>query len=644
MTEFTDKILVWLPSPMGDAMLATPALRAIRRHFDSAKITFLANRVVREVLSPNPFNNDWIDQTTDNPLALAQTLRSHHFTKAVLLKNSFASALTVFLAAIPSRIGYTRQARSMLLTETLHPPCLSNGKFKPISMIDYYFAIASWLGADTSDRTLQLQIEPGVIDGLRAKLPQVFDAPGPVVVLVPGGAFGLSKCWPADPFAQTADWLIENCSATVVVSVSPEPLETQIAADICSCAKHSLVNLAQNPLTLAELKALFSIAELVITNDTGPRHIAIAFKRKVITLFGPNDPAWTETDHGKEIQIVGNVPCAPCARPACAKTPHLCMNSITTQMVCDAAADLLSNRRTSPFIFAQPRFIETSKSFFVNADYKETLTNMGLDSVDSVFHFNKGENLTKNNLAPYRNRLRLQITPAPATLFLKRYDRPPIRLQIVNWLSQRHRRSLSSCELEPTLYLSAASINVPAVVAFGWQWGTVFERRSFIITRAIPHAESLERKLPLYVTDPQTPHDRSLCKDFFTRLAAFIRKFHNTGYRHRDLYLSHIFSDDAAEFHLIDLARAFQPRVFAERFRTKDIAQLHYSAPAQYFSNTDRLRFYLAYIGHTRLTKDDKRFIRKVITKAHRMAQHDLKHDRAVPFLRPRTRNLRCHA
>jgi hypothetical protein len=83
---------------------------------------------------------------------------------------------------------------------------------------------------------------------------------------------------------------------------------------------------------------------------------------------------------------------------------------------------------------------------------------------------------------------------------------------------------------------------------------------------------------------------------------------------------------------LIDLARAFKPMLFRERFRVKDIAQLHYSAPGKYFSRTDRLRFYLRYAGQNKLTAKDKAFIRKIMKKTKSMAQHNIKHGRAVPF------------
>lgn len=336
-----ENILVWLPSPMGDAVLCTPALRAIRLRFSSGKICFFANGVVHDVLSPCRFNNMWLSQQSNNPFTIAKMLKGHNFTHAILLKNSFSSALAVFLAQIPSRIGYARQGRGVFLTEQLYSPKLPNGKFKPAPMVDYYLAIASWLGAEAIDRSLELITDPGDKGTLSEKLPQIFNSGGPVVVLVPGGAYGPSKYWLPERFAQTADWLIANYKATVVVSVSADPTEKQIADHICNLSKHKLVNLGQTTVSLGQLKSLFSVADLVITNDTGPRHIAIALGRKVISLFGPNDPLWTNTSYEDEIKIVGEAPCVPCTRPTCKENEHLCMQAITVDMVCDAAKKLL---------------------------------------------------------------------------------------------------------------------------------------------------------------------------------------------------------------------------------------------------------------------------------------------------------------
>ena len=326
---------------MGDAVLCTPALRAIRQLFSSAKITFFANPIVRQVLSGTDLNDAWLEQQSNCPFETAKKLKANNFTHAILFKNSFGSALVAFLARIPIRTGYARSGRSLLLTDKLYTAKLPCGKFKPISMVDYYLAIASWLGADIENTQLELALEAKDCQTLKEKLPQIANTDQPIVVLVPGGAFGPSKCWPSDRFAKTADWLIENYNAKIVVSVSPNPAEKQIAQDICRQSKNKLINLAESSVSIGELKSLLAVAELVITNDTGPRHIAIALKRKLVTLFGPNDPAWTDTGYENEIQIVGTADCAPCQKPVCRKDTLICMESITAETVCEAAKRLL---------------------------------------------------------------------------------------------------------------------------------------------------------------------------------------------------------------------------------------------------------------------------------------------------------------
>jgi heptosyltransferase-2 len=354
MQQTRYEILVWLPSPLGDAVLCTPALRAIRQHFKDSRITIFANPVVCEVLSSSNFIDRCLEQSTNNPLAIAKMLKAHKFTHAILFKNSFGSALAVFLAGISSRIGYARDGRGLLLTDKLYPLKLPDGKFKPVSMIDYYLSIASRLGADTADKNLELFVDRQDQENLKAKLPQVIKSEVPVIIIVPGAAGGPSKCWPSERFAQTADWFITNYNATVVISVAPNPAERQIAQEICDLSRlsqraqrsrleHKLINLADSPISLGELKALIACADLVISNDTGPRHIAIALRRKIISLLGPNNPAWTDFGYKNEIRIIGDVPCAPCEKPVCKQSEHLCMQAITVEMVCDAAKKLLGN-------------------------------------------------------------------------------------------------------------------------------------------------------------------------------------------------------------------------------------------------------------------------------------------------------------
>lgn len=334
-----DNVLIWLPSPIGDAVLSTAALRTFRGIFADSKIYFMASKMVKDLLTPNNFCDEWICPESSNPFNTAKLLKRYNFTHVVLLKNSLGSAVTCFLAGIETRIGYVRDGRGFFLNVKLYPPKLDNGKYKPYSMVDYYMAIAGWLGGDCEKTNLELAVDNESLEYVNEKLGIANNKPR--VILVPGGAFGPSKCWASERFAKVADELIDKYNAQVLINVAPKKEELEIADEIIAASENELINLGQYGFSLGQIKSVFSTAELVITNDTGPRHIAIALGKKVISLFGPNDPAWTDTGWEKEIQIVGTAECAPCAKKTCFKEEHICMNSITPDMVMEAAGRLL---------------------------------------------------------------------------------------------------------------------------------------------------------------------------------------------------------------------------------------------------------------------------------------------------------------
>lgn len=277
-----------------------------------------------------------------------------------------------------------------------------------------------------------------------------------------------------------------------------------------------------------------------------------------------------------------------------------------------------------------------SPAFLVAEPFRDALALLGLTSLDAVFAFEAGRDLAKANIGRHRRRLAFDVSPVnsdrPVRVYLKRYDRPPILAQLRHWLSHHERRSFARMECETIDRLAAAGINTPRAVACGERWGTIFEQRSFLMTEEVKGSRSLESQLPPCFTGSLTCEKRRARRDFICRLALFIRRFHETRYRHRDLYLSHIFCSDEGEFCLIDLARAYRP-FLQQRFRIKDIAQLHYSAPMESFTQVDRLRFYLAYVGRRRLLPRDKAFIHAVVRKAHRMARHNRKRGNRIPFL-----------
>ena len=177
------------------------------------------------------------------------------------------------------------------------------------------------------------------------------------------------------------------------------------------------------------------------------------------------------------------------------------------------------------------------ESFFVDPDFKDALSRLGLNSIDDVFAFESGTNLAKPELAKHRSRFKIEINSPRTTLFLKRYENPPPLTQIRNWINHGYRReTMSSFDLIPAEQLQHAGINTPKTIAAGHLWGKIFEKKSFIITEKIPNAESLEQALPNCFDKSAINENRKLRKDFINKLAEFVKKFHSTGYRHKDLY------------------------------------------------------------------------------------------------------------
>lgn len=277
------------------------------------------------------------------------------------------------------------------------------------------------------------------------------------------------------------------------------------------------------------------------------------------------------------------------------------------------------------------RLTKISDFVFIDPDFKNDLEEKGLINIDDIFSFNQGIALKKPNISKHRTRLQIELKDRQTTIFLKRYNHPPILTQLKNWLSSHKKISSSYLDFEPAEKLASLGINTPKTILLTQQWGKIFENRSAIATLQIPNAQSLEKNLPSFFS--ASNRKNQLKENFIKDLAEFIKKFHATGYRHRDLYFAHIFYNQNENiFHLIDLARAFKPIILKTRFTAKDLAQLYYSAPGKFFTMPDRLRFYKIYTGKNKLTSKDKIMIHKIKTKIRKMTEHDKRHNRSAPY------------
>jgi len=356
---------MFIPSWVGDVVMATPALAAIRKRFSRSHLVHLMRPYVADVLtgtdfcneqifwpshptvSPPPSGNPTSDRTrqghTRGHLDLIRRLRAQRFDLTVMLTNSFRSALVARLAGIRQRVGYARDGRGWLLTDRLHAP-RSAGKFLPVPALDYYNELARSVGCENISDQLLLGTTPEDEQAIDRRLGEP-DRRRPLVVLNPGANFGSAKCWPAEKYAALADEMTTRYGARVVASLGPK--EQEIARRLGAAARQPLEVFIDPPLGLGPLRALIRRCQLLVTNDTGPRHFAAAFGVPVVTVFGSSDPAWTDTRYAGERIVKLDLDCQPCMKRTCPLRHHDCMQTLEPRLVLEKVDEFLADRHTA---------------------------------------------------------------------------------------------------------------------------------------------------------------------------------------------------------------------------------------------------------------------------------------------------------
>jgi heptosyltransferase II len=339
------KIAVFLPNWIGDAVMTTPAVRALRQHFTAAHVIGVVKPYVAAIFAGSP----WFDQvfTLDNrgpwgcrSLGVSWQLQREEIDLAVLFPNSFRSALIAWLGGCPRVIGFNRYARRWLLTDTLQPLWGPDGRPLPTPIIDDYNRIAERAGCPWPGHRLELFTTPAdeaaaAVVWRHAQLAAYRE----VICFNPGAAFGASKHWSVEAFAALARELVDRRGSAILVLCGPA--ERDLARQIAQLSQRpSVATVADHPLSIGLTKACVKRCDLLITTDSGPRHFATAFGRPVVTLFGPTHIAWTETFDPQAIHLQKQVACGPCQRRIC-PLDHRCMKLLTPAEVFDAAQQLL---------------------------------------------------------------------------------------------------------------------------------------------------------------------------------------------------------------------------------------------------------------------------------------------------------------
>lgn len=346
-------VAVFLPNWIGDAVMATPALRALRTHFAEGRLVGVMKPYVAEVFA----GGDWFDDIvlanggpwSQGVLSVAWQLRRRGMDVAVLFSNTLRSALMARLGGCRRRIGYARYGRSLLLSDALPPLRDEAGRLQPSPVLDAYNRLVEQAGCPRISYPMELfttRDDERAADAVWDK--GGFEDYGEVICLNPGAAFGAAKHWPSSYFADLARRLAEERSSAILVLCGPK--ESELARDIATQACHPHVHaladltaphVAEGPrLSLGLTKACVRRADLLVTTDSGPRHFAAAFDRPVVTLFGPTHIEWTETYHPRAVHLQKRVACGPCQLRVC-PLDHRCMTQLTPDEVFAAAEGLL---------------------------------------------------------------------------------------------------------------------------------------------------------------------------------------------------------------------------------------------------------------------------------------------------------------
>lgn len=329
---------------VGDAVMTVPALRTLRRVFPDAHITLVSRPGAADVF----IDADFIDAVLvyeRSGLASAwnqvREWRRRQFDLAILFQNAFEAAAIAFLARVPLRIGYDTDRRRALLTHAIPLPAWKNERhesFYYLRLIEELKTLCGLVRTEAIEPQFRLDISA---DRRRAAKELLHKhgvgVAAPLILLCPGSINSRAKRWPLQRYAALGDRLLET-GATVALIGSPA--EREVSTQVCEQMRNAPVVLTGRT-TVGEVMGIISIADLLITNDTGPAHIGSAVGTATIVIFGPTNPLTTQP-LGTTSEIIRHRPdCAPCMLRDC-PIDHRCMTAITPEEVFEKALAMIS--------------------------------------------------------------------------------------------------------------------------------------------------------------------------------------------------------------------------------------------------------------------------------------------------------------
>jgi len=380
------RILVRGPNWLGDAVMCEPALRGLRKLFPDAQIALLVKPAVADLFGGHPALTRVLTYDTkgrhaglSGKWALAGQLRRQGFDLAVLFQNAFEAAFLTFLAGVPRRYGYATDGRSLLLSDPVAAP----DRRTLVHQVRYYWDLLKPLGLTGDPSAPELVVFPEEEQAMAGRFAQGgLTATDVVVGINPGSTYGGAKRWLPERFAEVTERLCrtiresreQQVSVVILGAKGEERLGREIAARLSS---RSLV--LSGATTIRELMAALKRCAMLLTNDTGPMHIASAFQVPIVAIFGPTDWRATSPFGSAHVIVRQPVDCAPCLLREC-PIDHRCMTRVSVDQVYDAATKQVAG------LSGSSRLSGSSGSIQINQTNKINQTNQ-MNVLDGVTVF-----------------------------------------------------------------------------------------------------------------------------------------------------------------------------------------------------------------------------------------------------------------
>lgn len=351
-----NNILVRVPNWIGDAVMCLPALMDIRECFVKANITLLARPTIAEMLREQCGINDVLvfeNQTNHRGvfglLKLSHIIRKRAFDMAVLFQNAFEAAVLTSISNIPNRIGYATDGRGWLLSQSVQRPSK-----RSFHQTQYYQQLVEAVTEQPSkDRTPKLVVSEKERKACESTFPEVFVPSDMLLIGInPGSIYGSAKRWLPERFAELGDRIVARMFkdhpeySSVRCLLMGGKGEEDLGREIADRMGSQPIVLS-GKTSIRELMCILRRCALLVTNDTGPMHMAQALGVPVVAIFGSTDPESTCPSGGEQVLVCKKVRCAPCLLRAC-PIDHRCMTGVSTDQVMSAVMKQIEG----PFVFS----------------------------------------------------------------------------------------------------------------------------------------------------------------------------------------------------------------------------------------------------------------------------------------------------